>query len=283
MTHHRWCRTCGWKGTYDSAKRGDYAKRKHSCERWAAKFAGQQRRVERMAAVDRNPKPCLHKIANHQHGTHACYKLDNCRCWPCAAAETRYEQQRVRNNAYGRSNYVDAEPARQHIRALMARGMGLKRVVAVSDISQGALWKLVYGKRQADGTQRPSKRITRDLERRILAIQLDLADGAKVDGQQTARRLQALIASGWSGSKLASRLDILPTNLTPLLHGRRAVLVSTAKAVHALYAEPSTSTRPRTRIATRSPPREPATTPPDTAGPGPCESTAAPGSGSRST
>lgn len=239
-TYRRSCRTCGWTGTYDTAARGDYAKRKHSCEKKqrvdATRARGDSIRI-RNANLDRTPRPCHHKQTTHEHGTHACYALDTCRCLPCAEAHSLYEQQRVRNNAYGRSNYVDADPARQHIRALMDRGMGLKRIVAVSDVSQGALWKLIYGKRRPDGTQQPSKRVTRDLERRILAIEFDLADGAKVDGQQTARRLQALVANGWSGSKLADRLGMLRTNFTPLLHGRRGVLVSTVKAVHALYAE----------------------------------------------
>lgn len=239
-THRRSCRTCGWSGTYDSPARADYAKRRHSCEKQqrdaAARAHGDEIRA-RNAQLDRTPKPCLHKVADHQHGTHACYTLDGCRCRPCARAERQYEQQRVRNNAYGRSNYTDAEPARRHVRRLMARGMGLKRIVAVSDVSQGSLWKLLYGKRQPDGTRRPSKRITRHLERRILALELNLADGALVDATQTARRLQALHANGWSGSKLASRLNIQPSNFTPLLHGRRDITVGTAKAVHALYAE----------------------------------------------
>lgn len=29
----RTCRTCGWTGVYSTATRGDYAKRRHSCEK----------------------------------------------------------------------------------------------------------------------------------------------------------------------------------------------------------------------------------------------------------
>jgi ParB/RepB/Spo0J family partition protein len=32
-TASRWCRTCGWKGTYSSVAKADYAKRRHSCAR----------------------------------------------------------------------------------------------------------------------------------------------------------------------------------------------------------------------------------------------------------
>lgn len=239
-THRRSCRTCGWSGTYDTAARGDYAKRRHSCERHlrlAARKANGEAIRARHALIDRTPKPCLHQETTHVHGTYACWTLDKCRCWDCTAAQRVYEQQRVRNNAYGRSNYVDAQPARDHVKYLMDHGMGLKRIVTVSDVSMGALWKLIYGKRQADGTQRPSVRVTRDLERRILAIEVDLADGARINGHQTARRLQALIANGWSAADLGRRLNIHASNLTPVLHGRRKVVVSTAKAVHALYVE----------------------------------------------
>ena len=148
---------------------------------------------------DRTPKPCAHKEAQHAHGTYACYVLDFCRCHPCAKANRDYEAERVRQQAYGRwDNYVDAHPAREHIRTLTDQGMGLKRIVAVSDISQGLLWKLVYGKRRTDGTRTPSKRVRKDTLERILAIELDLAAGAAVESTGTARRIQALVALGWS-------------------------------------------------------------------------------------
>lgn len=236
---HRWCRRCGWKSTYTTAGRGDYAKRKHSCERWTVKLAGQQRNAARLD-IDRTPKPCLHKIADHQHGTYACYTLDACRCLPCAAAVRAYEQDRVRQQAYGRwDNFVDAEPARQHIRSLMDAGMGLKRIVAVGGSSQGQLWKLLYGKKKPDGTRTPSKRLRKDVAERLLAVQLDLAEGAKIsveDAVGVRRRVRALVALGWSQSKLAERLGIGRANFH-LATDARGVTVATARAVEALYDE----------------------------------------------
>lgn len=242
---HRSCRVCGWKGTYTSARMADYGKRRHSCARWLAKAAAAERGRERMAGVDRTPKSCLHKEADHQHGTYACYVLDACRCPPCANAHRVYETNRIRQQAYGRwDNYVDAAPAREHIRSLMAQGMGLKRIVAVSDISQGLLWKLVYGKKKPDGSQIPSKRVRKDTEARILAITLDLASGACVDSTGTTRRIQALVALGWSQSKIAARIGVHPGNLTPIAHGARQVSVATEAAVRALYDELSMTLPP---------------------------------------
>jgi hypothetical protein len=243
----RRCRTCGWKGTYSSVAKADYAKRRHSCARNLEKSrrAENGRRIAaEHAKIDRTPKPCHHKETTHQHGTHACYVLDRCKCLPCAKANSDYEAARARRNAYGRSNLVSAAPARAHVLHLMDQGMGLKRIIAVGGLSSGQLWKLLYGKRKADGSRTPSKRIRRDTEQRILAIQLDLADGARVDGTDAVRRLQSLVALGWSMAKLADRLGILGSNFTPIIHGRRQLTVATATAANALFDELSMTLPP---------------------------------------
>lgn len=152
----------------------------------------------------------------------------------------------ARQKAYGRwDNLVDAGPARAHVRSLMNQGMGLKRIVAVSDISQGLLWKLVYGKRRPDGSRTPSKRIRKDTEARILAIELDLAAGAVLDGTETITRLRSLVAIGWSMSKLCARLGIDNGNFTPIIHGRRRLTVATVKTADALFEELSMTLPPR--------------------------------------
>lgn len=235
---------CGFTASHARRAYAERALRIHSCEKWVARIAGQQRRSERMAAVDRTPKPCLHKIANHVHGTYACYVLDRCKCLPCTKANSSYETERTRQQAYGRwDNYIDAQPARDHVRALMDAGMGLKRIVAVSDASQGQLWKLLYGKKKPDGTRTPSKRIRKDVAERLLAIRVDLADGAVIDSTGTTRRIRALVALGWSQSKLAARLGMERSEFV-LAQGNRDVTVRTAKAVIALYDELSMTLPP---------------------------------------
>ncbi|MEP7738548.1 hypothetical protein ABKW28_12900 [Nocardioides sp. 31GB23] len=248
-SYRRSCPRCGWQGTYDTAAKGDYAKRRHSCARHQAKAAGAERYASRMAAVDRTPKPCLHKQADHQHGTYACYTLDACRCAPCVSAQRAYEVDRVRQKAYGRWNgLIDAEPARQHVQRLMAAGMGLKRIVVVSGVSQGVMWKLLYGVPRTDGTRRPpQQRIKPTTAERLLGLELDLADGALVANTDTARRLQALVTKGWSMSKLGALLDVSPGNFNPVVLGRRSqVTAGTARRVHALYLE----------LAEQAPPEE---------------------------
>lgn len=228
---------CGWAGTYPTQKKADWCLRKHSCDRWRAKTAAAARAAARKAAVDHTPKPCHHKRTRHTHGTHACYVLDRCRCHPCSAANATYEKQRVRQQAYGRWNgLVDAAPAREHIRALQAAGLGLKRVAALSGVPHGSLSKLMYGTRRADGTTRaPSQRIKPATAAAVLAVRATLDDlGATVhvDGTGTRRRLQALVAIGWSVSELGRRLSM--DNVHRTIKTER-VNAGTARAVRALY------------------------------------------------
>lgn len=249
--HRRRCTSCGWSGIFKTAGIANRSKASHSCEHQLL-LKGQRLRGElRRLLVDHTPKPCLHKVAEHQHGTHACYVLDRCKCPACSVANATYESERSRQHAYGRwDNYVDAEPARQHVRALMAQGMGLKRIVTTGAISQGGLWKLIYGKRRPDGTQTPSRRITKRIAEQILAVELDLADGAVVSAHGTVLRIRALVTLGWSQSKLAARLGIQPSNFR--LAGTMHTTANRAAAVRALYAELSMTLPPEDRHHDRS-------------------------------
>lgn len=230
------CDDCGFRGTPTTEARAAYGLRRHSCEKHLAKVAGTQRHQARLAKVDRTPKPCQHKVAEHIHGTYAAYVLDLCRCQPCANANRDYERERTRLQAYGRwAGYIDAEPARRHVQSLLDAGMGLKRIIAVGGTNSGQLWKLMYGKTRPDGTRTPTKRIRPDVAERILAVRLDLAAGAKAPNVGTHRRVQALVACGWSMSKIADRLGISRANFTPVAHGTRGVTIKTEKAVAALY------------------------------------------------
>jgi transcriptional regulator with XRE-family HTH domain len=221
-------------------------------------------REQREALVDRTPKPCHHKRANHQHGTRACYVLDACRCHPCSKANAEAENWRERQKAYGRYNkYVPAGPVREHVRTLMDAGMGLKRIVAVTGVSQGTMWKLMYGKRRPDGTCIPSRRVLRDTAEKLYTLDptwtgpLPLADGAILTTDASyavSRKLQALVALGWSMSELGRRLGITHVrNAIPVVKGERRLTAATAKKADALYEQLSmtlpSETNQRQRIA----------------------------------
>jgi hypothetical protein len=233
---------CGFRRRgYRSEAQAQFALRQHSCEKQRRARATRARGRARRAQVDRTPKPCLHKVANHVHGTHACYVLDACRCLPCAAANATYERERAKAHATGRfTGLVDAQPTRQHVRALMATGVGLTQITKLSGCSGGTMNKLLYGTPRADGTRRqPCARIKWETAVRLQAIPLDgsaLAGGAPVPALGTHRRVQALVAAGWSQSKLCERIGVDRGNFWGMMQ-RDQVQKRTADAVAALFDE----------------------------------------------
>lgn len=189
--------------------------------------------------ISRAPKPCHHKQATHQHGTHTCYVQDKCRCLPCAYAHSTYEQNRTRQNAYGRSNLTAAEPIREHIRGLMEAGIGLKQITRLTGVNGGALCKILYG--IPSQGRPPAKRVHITTATKLLAItptSSNLAGGTRIPAHGATRRIQALIARGWSQAKLADRLNIQPANFTTIVHGRDThITARTAAKIRDLYDE----------------------------------------------
>jgi hypothetical protein len=229
---------CGYVGTPTTPGRLEYSLRQHSCDKHLRTAATAARGKAMREAIDRTRKPCHHKLADHQHGTHACYVLDRCRCVPCAAANTVYESNRVRQQAYGRwDNFVDAEPVRAHVRSLMTAGLGWKRVAALAKLPNSNVETLVYGKRRSDGALRPIRRLKRTNAEALLAVQAHfrvLAGGASVDATGTHRRLQALVVIGWSQNKLCAELGLQRSNFGKMMAGER-VTARTARSVAELY------------------------------------------------
>lgn len=269
-TYARRCARCGWEGTYDTAGRANYAKRRHSCVKREDAWIRAATAQAREQAIDRTPKPCLHKVANHQHGTRACYVLDRCRCKPCSKANVEAENWRARQKAYGRYNkYVSGEFVRDHLAELGAYGIGLKRVAKLSGVSTGTLSKIVFGVYADTGTgggcngpgvrvREPSRRVLRSTAEKIYAVEAvpaNLGHGQK-DHERTPKarlHLRALVALGWSQSKIATRLGILPSNLGPVIGGDRILARGTVDKIEALYDQLSMTLPPesnqRERIA----------------------------------
>lgn len=266
--------TCPKCGFTPKTTTGEYPQRaltQHSCEKQLAKAAARQRRLDREAAVDRTPQPCLHKVAQHKHGERAAYVLDKCRCLPCAKANSEAELWRQRQKAYGRyDGYVDADPVREHLAACMAYGIGLKTVSKLSGVSTGVLSKIVYGtyaplqgksrgrygagqlvrQRSAGVTRRTAERITS-----VAIVPANLPARAS-DHERTPRarrQLRALVALGYSMSSLGRRLEISAANINVVIAGDRPMARATVDKIEALYAElsmtPAPATHQRQRIS----------------------------------
>ncbi|MDN5726078.1 MAG: hypothetical protein L0G99_09145 [Propionibacteriales bacterium] len=146
------------------------------------------------------------------------------------------QRERTRLKLYGRYDaMVDADLARTHLRELMAGGMGWKRVARAAGLTGSTVYPILYGRGGTD-PRPPRKQVTRAVHEAIMAVQLDLAPGALVDAIGTQRRLQALMAIGWTGQRLADRLGLTVANFHTMVQANQ-VIKRTADAVVVLYDE----------------------------------------------
>jgi len=169
------------------------------------------------------------------HGN-AKYHLENCRCPACCKAARDYDNNRRRAIAYGRwQPFVDAEPVRQHVRALGEFGIGWIRAAKLAGVSTGGVSKLLYGDNLRGLA--PTKRVRPETALKLLAVEpvLDnLGHRTVVDGTGTRRRLQALVYAGWTQSELARRMQMNRSNFARTIDSG-LVEVATLKTVQALY------------------------------------------------
>ncbi|MFE9777778.1 hypothetical protein ACFYPA_06425 [Streptomyces sp. NPDC005775] len=177
-------------------------------------------------------------MSTRDHGTNAKYHLEKCRCYPCCHAASEYDRNRRRAIAYGRwQPFVDAAPVRAHVRELGEFGIGWIRAARLAGVATGGVSKLLYGDKPR-GLE-PTKRMRPHIALALLAVEptLDnMGNRVPIDGTGTRRRLQALVAKGWTQSELARRLDMDRTNFPRTLTSD-LVRVATVRAVNALYDE----------------------------------------------
>jgi transcriptional regulator with XRE-family HTH domain len=163
-----------------------------------------------------------------RHGTYAGYRIHGCRCYPCAAARSDYDDRRNRLIAYGQwKPFTDAEPVRAHVRSLRAAGLGRRRIARLAGVSPSVLNTLLYGKPGRE----PSARVRLRTAAALLALEPEsaaLADHQLVDATGFHRRTRALVAVGFSHAFLARRFGrtlanfLRPTDRVTVLTDRRA-------------------------------------------------------------
>lgn len=145
-------------------------------------------------------------------------------------AEWRAAQRRRRRLAelgLPSTDLVDAQPVRDHVRALQAAGMPWKRIAAAAGLHSSTVSHLLYG--DARGYP-PSTRIRPETADALLAVR------AESSAVGTRRRLQALVAIGWTSRALADRLGWNDRNFCRLIVGDQRVRPDTARKVRDLYA-----------------------------------------------
>lgn len=253
------CGTCGHAASGRTMAIAAGYLARHICER-QLELKARAERVEARKAHEGVRRDCRHKHARHQHGTSTAYKADGCHCRACIDANTAAEKARNKAKAYGRydSGRVDARPAREHLAFLAQNGVSLKQAAKLAGVAHSTLGHIVHGRK--DRGEGPRKRIERRVSEAVLALQPGIeatARGRLVDATGTRRRLQALVAVGYSITRLGTRLRITTSNMAGPMGARSEVTAATARKVRDLYerlwdAPPPESTRGERTAATRA-------------------------------
>ncbi|QAY05798.1 helix-turn-helix DNA binding domain protein [Gordonia phage Vasanti] len=170
-----------------------------------------------------------------------------------------YERDRRRQKAYGRweSQHVEAQPVRDHIEKLRGAGISNSRLRELTGVSHNTIQVLMTGRPERG--HGPTKKVLRRTADRILAVPVpELAftvasPGRIVPALGTTRRLQALVANGYSQRELCRRLGwVWQGNATALFLGRAEYVVARrAREVADLFTQlqlvPGTDVRARNR------------------------------------
>lgn len=125
---------------------------------------------------------------------------------------------------------VDAEPARRHVRELMAAGVGYARIAAAAGVATSTINHMLYPRHD----RQPTKKLNHDNARRILSVRAEDIVTGLVDATGSARRIRALMAVGWPPMHLAARIGVHPRYVSEI-HRSKQVFATTAHAVAITY------------------------------------------------
>lgn len=155
------------------------------------------------------------------HGTRIKY-LGGCRCLPCRAASSRYEQDRARKRREGLGNgLVETNEVIAHLRFLSSKGVGNEAACDAAGIAKSSIQKVMSGQRM---------KMRAANARAILAITPEMAirDGALISAGPTWRLIRWLMNEGMSKTEISRRLG---RKRRGLQIGKTLVRASTASKI----------------------------------------------------
>ncbi|MFB6593968.1 hypothetical protein [Streptomyces diastaticus] len=161
---------------------------------------------------------------------------------PIREAKNRWARRRRRLAGYGQwQPFVPAGPARAHVAAIQATGMGIATISKHTGVSIASLDHLMYG----SGPYPPAVSVRPETAAALLAYRPrldDYPDLGKVDATGTMRRLRALAVAGWPASQLRHRAGVAVTTLEIVRRGdRKTVTARLARTVRAMTEELATT------------------------------------------
>jgi hypothetical protein len=151
------------------------------------------------------------------HGTYARYvgrhdsRIPGCRCPECITAGRHYQNRRVLLNTTGRNLTIDATPAADHLRYLLAHGATWPALIA-RGIQSRTISGLLFNRQTT---------IRRTTAQRILNLRpIDVAGPhALMPAYGATRRLRALLAEGHIAHVLAERSSVDGSLISGLING----------------------------------------------------------------
>lgn len=175
----------------------------------------------------------------HSHGTRTAYLRDGCRCRSCKDANTREQAARRRLKLYGRYDDGREDPTstRAHIEVLLDAGISIDQIHKLAGVGRTTLHKI---RGSYSPGMPPARTVLRTHRDAILALEPDPIKYAHpnrpLNGCGTQRRLQALVAIGWTQTELGARIGMTVQNMGILMHGDSVMIEArTVRAVLALY------------------------------------------------
>ena len=175
--------------------------------------------------VDTTPRPCRCVRVRHVHGTNAAYNADGCLCGPCRAAHSAHVKRIRLLRSRGVRRLIDAAPTRDRLKDLTAT-MSITDVAAATGVDPAGLRRILNGK---------AKHVWAKTAARVAAAKPAESVHAWVPVLGVRRRLQALIAIGWTQQQIAKRSGLSPQQVWQLLNTAAKVHVSTWRRVCAVY------------------------------------------------
>jgi transcriptional regulator with XRE-family HTH domain len=183
-----------------------------------------------------------------EHGTYTCYRWGpepgedwhrGCRCEACRQAAATYNKILERRRLKGIETLFDNSEAREHLRWLSGKGVGLRTVQERSGVGRTTLQSILSGR---------ARRSRAETIAAILAVGTHVrAPGGLVDAGPTWQLLEDMLRYGYTQGYLAKRLGAVYEK--PILQiSRSMVLQSTADKVAELHAVLVGTERERHRV-----------------------------------
>jgi transcriptional regulator with XRE-family HTH domain len=153
-----------------------------------------------MKAPERGPSVCP---TGHKHGlTGTCYQRHACRCPSCKAGRARDERNRVTRARAGLTQeFVPSITLVSHLMELRGEGWKYADIEAVSGVSVPSISRIMRG---------VTANVERETADAILGtlphMRLRAPEARRIDPTGTRRRLQALVAMGWTFWELSARM-----------------------------------------------------------------------------